>query len=98
MSSYFSVINYKYLMIILMKEQCNSVWRDLNHSMYTCLCTEKEERFVVCFLGAEGGQGAVIHTHLCASCEHSALSCRNVYVWLKVPKKVWTSVTDGEHL
>jgi len=62
------------------------------------VCTKKEERFVVCFLGAEGMQGAAFHTCLCASCGDSALSCRNVYVWIKVLKKIWTSVSDGEHL
>jgi hypothetical protein len=60
--------------------------------------TKKEARFMVCFLGAEGMQGAVIHTCLCASCGDNALSCRNVYVWIKVLKKVQTSVSDGEHV
>jgi len=43
-------------------------------------------------------QGAAFHTCFCASCGDSALSCRYVYVWIKVLKKIWTSVSDGEHL
>jgi hypothetical protein len=44
------------------------------------VCTKKEERFVECFLGAEGMQNAAFHACLCASCGDSDLSCRNVYV------------------
>jgi hypothetical protein len=50
------------------------------------------------FLGAEDMQGAAFHTCLCASCGDSALSCKNVYVWIKVLKTIWTSVSDGGHL
>jgi hypothetical protein len=50
------------------------------------------------FLGAEGMQDGVIHTCLCASCGDNAFSLRNVYVWIKVLKEVWISVSDGENL
>ena len=47
--------------------------------MSLLVCTKKEERFVVCFLGAEGMQGAAFSTCLCVSCGDSTLVEMNMF-------------------
>jgi hypothetical protein len=57
------------------------------------VCTKEEQSDVICFICAEGMQGAEIHLHLCARSEDIALSWRSVCSSIEMFKKSQTVVT-----
>jgi hypothetical protein len=60
------------------------------------ICTNDEQKAVICFLWAEGVPGGEMHRRISVQCGNSVVSQRMVYEWIERFKNGRTSIKHEE--